>query len=210
MNDFQNLTIIQHPLLSDKLARMRDKNTGAEDFRRLLAQIATLMSYEACRHFEVENREIETPMEAMSVNRLKKEIVVVPILRAGLGMIDGILSIIPEARIGIMGLYRDEITLKPVDYYRNIPENLQDKDVLLVDPMLATGGSATAAADVLKTCGASGIVMMVLIATPEGVAVMNQKHPDIHIYAAALDRQLNEKGYILPGLGDAGDRYFGT
>jgi uracil phosphoribosyltransferase len=210
MADHTNVTIVKHPLLYDRMARIRDKNTPCEEFRRLLYQVAALMSYEACRHFETTESQVSTPLEKTSVQVLKRGIVVVPILRAGLGMIDGILSIIPEAKIGVMGLYRDEITLKPVDYYRNLPTNLEDVDVLLIDPMLATGGSAAEAAQSLKNCGARRIVMMALIAAPEGVEVMQKNHPDIRIYIAALDRQLNNKGYIVPGLGDAGDRFFGT
>lgn len=210
MADHSNVTIVKHPLLSDRMARIRDKNTPCEEFRRLLYQVAALMSYEACRHFETVESKVSTPLEETTVMVLKRGIVVVPILRAGLAMIDGILSIIPEAKIGVMGLYRDEITLKPVDYYRNLPQNLEDVDVLLIDPMLATGGSASEAAHSLKKCGARRIVMMALIAAPEGVEVMQKNHPDIRIYIAALDRQLNGKGYIEPGLGDAGDRFFGT
>ncbi len=210
MANQSNITIVKHPLLSDRLARIRDKNTPFEEFRRLLNQVATLMTYEACRHFETVESRVNTPVEETTVQVLKRGIVVVPILRAGLGMIDGIMSIIPEAKIGIMGLYRDEITLKPVDYYRNLPKNLEDVDVLLIDPMLATGGSASEAAHSLKRCGAKRIVIMVLIAAPEGVDAMQKNHPDIRIYTASLDRQLNSKGYIMPGLGDAGDRFFGT
>jgi uracil phosphoribosyltransferase len=210
MTDHTNVTIVKHPLLYDRMARIRDKNTPCEEFRRLLYQVAALMSYEACRHFETVESQVSTPLEKTTVRVLKRGIVVVPILRAGLGMIDGILSIIPEAKIGVMGLYRDEITLKPVDYYRNLPKNLEDVDVLLIDPMLATGGSAAEAAHSLKNCGAQRIVMMALIASPEGVEVMQKNHPDVRIYIAALDRQLNNKGYIVPGLGDAGDRFFGT
>lgn len=210
MADHPNLIIVRHPLLSDRLAHIRAKDTQPAEFRRLLNQVATLMIYEACRHFETREQQVETPMEFTTVSVLSHEIVVVPILRAGLGMIDGILSIIPEAKIGIMGLYRDEITLKPIDYYRNLPANMANMDVLLVDPMLATGGSASAAAATLKKCGARRITMMSIIASPEGTEVMRRDHPDIIIYTASLDRELNEKGYILPGLGDAGDRFFGT
>jgi uracil phosphoribosyltransferase len=210
MADHSNVTVVKHPLLSDRMARIRDNNTPCEEFRRLLYQVAALMSYEACRHFETMESQVNTPLEKTAVQVLKRGIVVVPILRAGLGMIDGILSIIPEAKIGVMGLYRDETTLKPVDYYRNLPKNLENVDVLLIDPMLATGGSAVEAAHTLKKCGARRIVMMALIAAPEGVEIMEKNHPDIRIYIAALDRQLNNKGYIVPGLGDAGDRFFGT
>lgn len=210
MSELGNLIVINHPLLQDKLARMRDRNTKTDEFRRLLVQIAALMTYEACRHFETTQRSVETPLEGAPVEILKREITVVPILRAGLAMIDGILSIIPEARVGMMGLYRDEVTLKPVDYYKNLPENLEEMEVMLVDPMLATGGSASTAADTLKNCGAKRLFMMSLIAAPEGARVMMEKHPDVKVYSAGLDRELNDKGYILPGLGDVGDRCFGT
>jgi uracil phosphoribosyltransferase len=210
MNNFPNLTVVHHPLLSDKLARMRNKSTQPADFRRLLVQIAALMTYEACRHLELTEQNTETPMEKTRVQILKRDITIVPILRAGLGMIDGIISIIPEAKIGMLGLYRDEDTLKPVDYYTNLPVGLEKMDVILVDPMLATGGIAAAAADTLKKHQAGSLLMMSLIAAPEGVQLMLDRHPDVKVYTAGLDRQLNEKGYILPGLGDAGDRCFGT
>ncbi len=210
MNEFPTLNIIHHPLLEDKIARMRDKSTPPDEFRRLLKEIAALMTYETCRHFETTERSVESPLEKTSVQILKRNIAVVPVLRAGLGMIDGVLSIIPEARIGMLGLYRNEETLQPVDYYLNLPQNLDKMDVILVDPMLATGGSAKAAATTLKNYGAKRLTMMALIVAPEGVRVMQEAHPDVAIYTAVMDRQLNEKGYILPGLGDAGDRCFGT
>jgi uracil phosphoribosyltransferase len=194
MNEFSNLIVINHPLLQDKLARMRDRNTKTDEFRRLLVQIAALMTYEACRHFETTQRSVETPLEGAQVEILKREITVVPILRAGLAMIDGIISIIPEARVGMMGLYRDEATLKPVDYYKKLPAHLEE----------------IPAADTLKNCGAKRLFMMSLIASPDGAEVMMEKHPDVKVYAAGLDRELNEKGFILPGLGDVGDRCFGT
>lgn len=207
---FKNLTIVDHPLLLDKLTKMRDVRTPTYEFRRLLKEIAALMTYEICRDFETREMAVETPMEDMVGQVLKKEITVVPVLRAGLGMIDGILSLIPEVRVGMLGLYRDEETLQPVDYYRKFPENLSETEVILVDPMLATGGSAVAAANALKKAGVKSLVMMALIAAPEGVQAMQEAHPDVRVFTAALDRQLNEKGYILPGLGDAGDRCFGT
>ncbi len=210
MPDFPNLNIIKHPLLSDKIARMRDKKTPSATFRQLLVQIAALMTYETCRHFETVSRQVDSPLERADVEVLKRELTVVPILRAGLGMIDGILNIVPEARVGMLGLYRDEDTLQPVDYYVNLPAGLQKMEVMLVDPMLATGGSAVAAAKTLKSYGAKNLSMMALIAAPEGVKVMQEEHPDVQVFTAVLDRQLNEKGYILPGLGDAGDRCFGT
>lgn len=210
MTDFPNLTIVDHPLLKDKICKMRDKTTPPAEFRRLLKEIAALMTYETCRHFETRPQMVESPLERTEGEILKREITVIPILRAGLGMIDGILSIIPEARVGMLGLYRDEDTLQPVDYYLNFPENLDRMEVVLVDPMLATGGSAREAATTLKNHGAARLTMMALIASPEGVKVMGESHPEVMVYTAVLDRELNEKGYILPGLGDAGDRCFGT
>lgn len=210
MHDLHNFKRIDHPLLADKMARMRDKTTPPAEFRRLLKEIAALMTYEICRHFETTEQIVDSPLEKTPVRVLRREITVVPVLRAGLGMIDGILSIIPEARVGMLGLYRDENTLRPVDYYVNLPKNLEEMEVILVDPMLATGGSAKAAAGTLKKFGAKRLTMMALIAAPEGVTVMQEAHPDVPVYSAVLDRQLNEKGYILPGLGDAGDRCFGT
>ncbi|GAB4337540.1 MAG: uracil phosphoribosyltransferase [Calditrichia bacterium] len=208
--EFKNLTIVNHPLLQDKLTKMRDVRTPSYEFRRLLKEIAALMTYEICRDFETLEMAVETPMEDTVGRVLKKEITVVPVLRAGLGMIDGILSLVPEVRVGMLGLYRDEETLQPIDYYRKFPENLPETEVILVDPMLATGGSAVAAANSLKKAGVKNLVMMALIAAPEGVQAMLEAHPDVRVFTAALDRQLNEKGYILPGLGDAGDRCFGT
>ena len=201
---------MQHPLLFDKIARMRDKNTPSVQFRKLLVEIAALMTYETCRHFDTIEKIVETPLEITNTQVLAREITVVPILRAGLGMIDGILSIIPEARVGMLGLYRDESTLEPINYYSNLPVGLKDMDVILVDPMLATGGSAANAADTLKNYGAKRLTMMALVAAPEGVKAMQERHPDVRVFAAVLDKQLNKKGYILPGLGDAGDRCFGT
>lgn len=210
MPQFSNLTVVSHPLLKDKITKMRDRHTPPAEFRRLLKEIAALMTYETCRHFETVTRPVESPLEQTSGEVLKHELTVVPILRAGLGMIDGILSIVPEARVGMLGLYRDEETLKPVDYYINFPDNMKDKNVILVDPMLATGGSAKVAAEILKQHGVQNLCMMALIASPEGVQVMKQAHSDVPVFTAVLDRELNSKGYILPGLGDAGDRCFGT
>ena len=210
MDELSNLIEVNHPLLKDKIAKMRDSSTSPSEFRRLLKEISALMTYEACRNFETVIKTVESPLEKASAKILKREIAVVPILRAGLGMINGILSIIPEARIGMLGLYCDENTLQPVDYYTNLPQNLQEMEVMLVDPMLATGGSAKEAVNTLKRNGAKRLTMMSLIVAPEGVKTMEAAHPDVKVYTAVLDRQLNEKGYILPGLGDAGDRCFGT
>ncbi len=210
MDEHPNLIVFDHPLLKDKITKMRERSTPPHIFRRLLKEIAALMTYEVCRHFETVEQPVETPLEKTTGQILKREITIVPILRAGLGMIEGVISIIPEARVGMLGLYRDEKTLQPVDYYINLPEGLEKMEVILVDPMLATGGSAVAAADTLRRYGARRLTMMALIAAPEGVRLMQQHHPDVKVYTAVLDRELNEKGYILPGLGDAGDRCFGT
>jgi uracil phosphoribosyltransferase len=210
MDEHPNLIVFDHPLLKDKITKMRERSTPPHIFRRLLKEIAALMTYEVCRHFETVEQPVETPLEKTTGQILKREITIVPILRAGLGMIEGVISIIPEARVGMLGLYRDEKTLQPVDYYINLPEGLEEMEVILVDPMLATGGSAVAAADTLRRYGARRLTMMALIAAPEGVRLMQQHHPEVKVYTAVLDRELNDKGYILPGLGDAGDRCFGT
>lgn len=210
MLEHPNLIVFDHPLLKDKICKMRQKNTPPVDFRRLLKEIAALMTYEVSRHFETRTQPVETPLETTTGEVLKREITIVPILRAGLGMIEGVISIIPEARVGMLGLYRDEKTLQPVDYYIKLPDGLAEMEVILVDPMLATGGSAVAAADTLRRYGAKRLTMMALIAAPEGVRLMEKHHPEVKVYTAVLDRELNQKGYILPGLGDAGDRCFGT
>lgn len=205
-----NLTILDHPLIQHKLALMRDQATSTKDFRQLLGEIAMLMTYEVTRNLATEGFEIETPLERMVARRVAgKKLVLVPILRAGLGMVDGILQLIPSARVGHIGLYRDHVTLQPVSYYFKIPEG-EDRDFFLLDPMLATGGSAVAAVTRLKEAGASRIRLLCLVAAPDGVRALETAHPDLLVYTAALDRELNSSGYILPGLGDAGDRLFGT
>jgi uracil phosphoribosyltransferase len=205
-----NLIVLDHPLILDKVARLRDQNTTPEDFRRLIGQVAGLMTFQASCDLPVVETTVSTPLEETQAARLAASVTLVPILRAGLGMVDGILALIPEANIGHVGLYRDEATLRPVTYYCKLPPLVADGPVFLVDPMLATGGSAIAAVEVLKTHGCHDIRMICLVAAPEGVAAMNEAHPEVRVYVAALDRQLDERGFILPGLGDAGDRIFGT
>lgn len=206
-----HLTIVTHPLVQHKLSLMRDKNTSTGGFRQLLREISALLAYEVTRELELTTRGIETPMQEMDAPVLKgKKLALVSILRAGNGLLDGVLELIPSARVGFVGLYRDEATLKPVQYYCKLPEGLEDRLVIVVDPMLATGNSSAAAVDLLKAAGATNIRFMCLLAAPEGVARMKEAHPDVPIVTAALDTCLNDKGYILPGLGDAGDRMFGT
>lgn len=210
MGAFPNLTIIDHPLIQHKLGHLRRRTTSKKLFKELVDEIATLMAFEVTRDLPLEEVEIETPLEATTVRRIQgKKLVVVPILRAGLGMVEGIVHLIPGARVGHIGLFRDETTLEPVQYYVKLPP-ARGRDFIVVDPMLATGGSAAAAVKLLKERDATKISFMCLVAAPEGVSVMLEAHPDVPVFAAALDRQLNDVGYILPGLGDAGDRLFGT
>ena len=206
-----NLTVLTHPLIQHKLTLLRDKNTKTRDFKQLVNEIAMLMAYEVTKDLPTEAVMIDTPLETMTGRQVSgKKLVLVPILRAGLGMVEGIAQLIPSARVGHIGLYRDHDTLQPVDYYFKIPASEMDRDFFILDPMLATGGSAMAAVTALKGAGARRIRLLCLVAAPEGVERMRDAHPDVPIYAAALDRQLNDQGYILPGLGDAGDRLFGT
>ncbi|ATG35267.1 MULTISPECIES: uracil phosphoribosyltransferase [Phaeobacter] len=206
-----HLTVVDHPLVQHKLTLMRDKGTSTAGFRRLLREITQLLAYEITREMPLTTTTIDTPMEEMEAPILAgKKLALVSILRAGNGMLDGVLELIPSARVGFVGLYRDEETLQPVQYYFKAPEELKDRLVIAVDPMLATGNSSAAAIDLLKEAGANDIRFLCLLASPEGVELMKEKHPDVPIVTASLDRQLNEKGYILPGLGDAGDRMFGT
>ncbi|MBR6407328.1 MAG: uracil phosphoribosyltransferase [Clostridia bacterium] len=206
-----NFTIVNHPLVQHKLSIMRNKNTGAKDFRELLSEITTLMGYEITRDFPMEEIEIETPMQKMKAKFISgKKVAIVPILRAGLGMVDGLVSLLPVAKIGHIGLYRDEQTHKPVVYYCKLPQDIEERLVIVVDPMLATGGSSCDAIQMLKERGCNNIRLLCLVAAPEGVRAVQKEHPDVDIYTAALDEKLNENCYILPGLGDAGDRLFGT
>ncbi|MBR5550611.1 MAG: uracil phosphoribosyltransferase [Muribaculaceae bacterium] len=205
-----NVHIIAHPLVQHKLSIMRNKETSTADFRKLLQEISMLMGYEITRDFPLEYEEIETPLQKMNAPKLSgKKVVIAPILRAGLGMVDGLLSLIPSARVGHIGLYRDEETCLPVFYYYKMPQN-KERLVILTDPMLATGGSACDAIMRLKKDGFNNIKLMCLVASPQGVKAVNEKYPDVDIYIASLDEGLNERNYILPGLGDAGDRIFGT
>ncbi len=207
----QTLEVVQHPLIEHKLSLLRDKRTGSTQFRALLDEITLLLSFHATRHLEGEEVTFDTPLETMRARRIREDrLVVVPVLRAGLGMVEGVLRLIPGARVGHLGFYRNEETLQPVRYYGKLPPRPERHDFLLVDPMLGTGGTATAAASELKKRGARDIRLMCLVAAPEGAARMAEVHPDVPIHTAALDRQLNDIGYILPGLGDAGDRIFGT
>lgn len=209
-NRFETLHIIEHPLIQTKLTTLRDIRTDNYLFRTLLNQIASLMVYEVFRNIETESTEIETPLEPTTGLKLAKEITLVPILRAGLGMVAGIQNLIPRARVGHIGLYRDKNTLEPVEYYTKFPPNLAATKVILIDPMLATGGSASAALHFIKKRGVTDISFVCLVAAPEGVARIVADHPSVPIFTAALDRELNEHAYILPGLGDAGDRIYGT
>jgi len=207
----QTLTVVKHPLVQHKLTLMRDVKTPSSKFRQLLGEITQLLAYEATRDLPLEMREIETPLQSMQSPVLAgKKLALVSILRAGNGMLDSLLHLIPSARVGFVGLYRDEETLQPVQYYFKVPEALADRDVLVVDPMLATGNSSVAAIDLLKEAGATRIRFLCLLAAPEGVARMKEAHPDVPVITAALDERLSDVGYILPGLGDAGDRMFGT
>ncbi len=205
-----NVTVLSHPLIKHKLSIIRDKATSTKQFKECLDEIAGLMAYEISRDLETKEVEIETPICKCKAEVLAKEIVIVPILRAGLGMVDGIRNLIPTAKVGHIGLYRDEETLEPQTYYAKFPKEITEGTVILVDPMLATGGSLVAGIDILKGKGAKDIIYVGLVGAPEGIAKVQAAHPDVHIFLAALDEKLNENGYIVPGLGDCGDRIFGT
>ena len=203
--------VLDHPLIQHKLSIMRTKNTGTNQFRGLVGEIAALMCYEATRNLPTREVEVETPVATAKVKVLAgKKLAIIPILRAGLGMVDPIVSLIPSAKIGHIGLYRDPVTHLPVEYYCKLPEDIDQRIVFVVDPMLATGGSAIAAIDFLKKHGCKNIIMMNIIGCPEGVAAVQEAHPDVELYVASVDEKLNENKYIVPGLGDAGDRIFGT
>jgi uracil phosphoribosyltransferase len=202
---------VTHPLVRHKLGLLRDVHTNTEMFRRLVNELTLLLTYEATKDMDVEEVGVETPLELTTAFRIPgKKVAVCPILRAGMGMLDGVLSLIPVARVGFIGLYRNEETLEPVEYYVKLPADIADRDVLLLDPMLATGNSTAAAVSILKGAGATHISLVSLIAAPEGVRHIEQEHPDVNIFTASIDSHLNEKGYIVPGLGDAGDRLYGT
>ena len=211
MSDLK-VNVIDHPLIQHKLTMMRKKTTGTKDFRELLEEISMLMTYEITRDFPLKDVEIETPVSKCVGKELAdtRKVCVVPILRAGLGLQSGVVNMIPAAKIGHIGLYRDPETLKPVEYYCKMPSDIAERTMLVVDPMLATGGSAAAAITMLKEKGAKKLILMCLVAAPEGVKVINDEHPDVPVYVAAVHEKLNEHGYIVPGLGDAGDRIFGT
>jgi uracil phosphoribosyltransferase len=207
----KRLTVVEHPLVQHKLSYLRDKDTPTVHFRKLANEITLLLTYEATKDLPTEDYEIQTPLEKMTAQRIHgKKVAVCPVLRAGVGMLDAVLDLVPVARVGFAGLYRDEETLQPVEYYRKLPPDLDRRDVLVLDPMLATGGSTSAAIAMCKQGGAQRISLVCIVAAPEGVERVRTHHPDVHIYAAAVDRGLDERGYILPGLGDAGDRIYGT
>ena len=210
-DEFPTLTIIRHPLVQHKLTILRDQSTPTKIFKELVDEIAMLMAYEATIDLSIDSIPVETPLEKTEGWHISgKKLTLVPILRAGLGMVEGILRLVPAARVGHIGLYRDHETLEPVDYYFKVPGDASERDFFVLDPMLATGGSAAAAVASLKRAGATRIRMLCLVAAPQGVKRLSEAHPDVPIYCAALDRELNDLGYILPGLGDAGDRLFGT
>ena len=206
-----NVHVFDHPLIQHKLSILRDKDTGAKAFRELVSEIAMLMCYEATRDLKLEDVKITTPICETTAKQLEgKKLAIVPVLRAGLGMVDGILTLIPSVKVGHIGLYRDPDTLEPVEYYCKMPTDIAERDVIILDPMLATGGSASAAIQFIKNYEVKHIKLMNIIAAPEGIERVHHDHPDVDIYCAALDEKLNDHGYIVPGLGDAGDRIFGT
>ena len=203
--------VMDHPLIQHKLTFLRDKNTGSKEFRALVSEIATLICYEATRDLPLKEVETETPMTTATTKVIAgRKLAFVPILRAGLGMVEGVLTLVPAAKVGHIGLYRDHKTLQPVEYYSKLPADIPERDVIVLDPMLATGGSAVDAIDIIKRSNPKSIKFMCIIAAPEGIKALTEAHPNVHVYCAAVDEKLNENGYILPGLGDAGDRIFGT
>jgi uracil phosphoribosyltransferase len=207
----ERLTVVDHPLVRHKLGLLRDVETPTQTFRQLVNEVTLLLTYEATKDLATEDVEIETPLERTTVPRISgKKVAVCPILRAGVGMLDGVLSLIAGARVGFIGLYRNEETLEPVEYYVKLPADIADRDVIILDPMLATGNSTAAAVATVKSAGAQSIRLIAIIAAPEGIERLHALHPDVHVVIAAVDRGLNEKGYIVPGLGDAGDRLYGT
>jgi uracil phosphoribosyltransferase len=207
----ENVVVVDHPLVQHKLGLLRDKTTPTQVFRQLVDELTLLLTYEATKDMATEESEIETPLERTTVQRISgKKVAVCPILRAGVGMLDGVLSLISGARVGFIGLYRNEETLEPVEYYVKLPQDIAERDVLILDPMLATGNSTAAAVATVKRAGAQSIRLIAIIAAPEGIERLQSEHPDVAIVVAAIDRELNERGYIVPGLGDAGDRLYGT
>jgi uracil phosphoribosyltransferase len=206
----QNVIVIEHPVVQTKLTELRDFSSDHRKFRALLDEIAMLMVYEVTRDWPTKPKPVRTPLEQTVGAVLARQVTLVPILRAGLGMADGVLQILPDARLGHLGVYRDEQTLEPITYYQKLPPDIAQTEVLLIDPMLATGGSGSAAISFLKKAGVASMKFVCLVAAPEGITALHKQHPEVPIYCAAVDRQLNERGYILPGLGDAGDRIFGT
>ncbi|HVM57329.1 MAG TPA: uracil phosphoribosyltransferase [Gaiellaceae bacterium] len=211
MTDDRRLTVVTHPLIQHKLSYLRDKDTPTVHFRKLVNEVTLLLTYEATKDMPTEPHEIETPLERMTAQRIKgKKVAVCPVLRAGVGMLDGVLSLVSSARVGFIGLYRDEETLEAVQYFVKLPVDLEDRDAIVLDPMLATGHSSVAAIDAVKEAGAHSVTLVCIVAAPEGIAELHGRHPDVHIVCAAVDRGLNERGFIVPGLGDAGDRLYGT
>jgi uracil phosphoribosyltransferase len=207
----ERVTVVDHPLAQHKLGLLRDAETPTQYFRQLVNELAVLLTYEVTKDLPVEEVEIATPLERTTVSRISgKKVAVVPILRAGIGMLDGVLSLVTAARVGFIGLYRNEETLQPVEYYVKLPADVAERDVILLDPMLATGNSTAAAVEILKKAGAQSVRMIAIIAAPEGIERVHAAHPDVHVVVAAIDRALDERGYIVPGLGDAGDRLYGT
>ncbi len=206
----EKVHIMDHPLITHKITMLRDENTNTKDFRRLVYEIALLMGYEATKDLTLTDTEITTPLMKTTKKVLNQKVAIVPILRAGLGMVDGVLDLIPSAKVGHIGLYRDHETLQPVEYYCKLPSDIEAREVIIVDPMLATGGSSAAAISFIKQRGVKNMKLMCILAAPEGIKVLQKEHPDVELYCGAVDEKLNEKGYILPGLGDAGDRIFGT
>src|SRR5258707_6026303 len=207
----KRLTVVEHPLVQHKLAYLRDVETPTVHFRKLVNEVTLLLTYEATKDMETEEWEIETPLEKMTARRISgKKVAVCPVLRAGLGMLDGVLSLVSSARVGFLGMYRDEETLQPVEYYVKLPGDLDQRDAIVLDPMLATGNSSVAAIATVKNAGARSVMLVCLVSAPEGIAHMHAEHPDVHIVTAAVDRGLDERGFIVPGLGDAGDRLYGT
>ena len=211
MKSYENVFVMDHPLIQHKLTFLRSKDTGTKEFRELVSEIANLMCYEATRDLPLMDVETETPMQKTTTQVIAgRKLAVVPILRAGLGMVDGMLRLVPSAKVGHIGLYRDHDTLKPVEYYNKLPQDITERDVIVLDPMLATGGSALDAITIVKRSQPKSVKFLCIIAAPEGIDALTKAHPDVQVYCAAVDERLNENGYILPGLGDAGDRIFGT